>query len=118
MKKQALVLFSFLIIGGSTLAAMSKVGNSVERVIEFFNSLLGYICIVMLFAHYKGVQFFSSNAIRCFSGVFIFITLADAIYPIYEYSEQNIPSDYWTIFGFQLIFNVFVVKVITSKSSQ
>ncbi|SDG69169.1 hypothetical protein SAMN04488136_101299 [Vibrio xiamenensis] len=55
MKKQALVLFSFLIIGGSTLAAMSKVGNSVERVIEFFNSLLGYICIVMLFAHYKGV---------------------------------------------------------------
>ncbi len=115
MRKQALLLFVILVAGGSLLTAMSVVGDIVEKILSFFDTVLSYFVVVMLFAHYKGVQFFSKVVLQYFSGAFIFFTLAEALYPIYAYREQTLPTDYLTVLCVQLILNLFIVKVILSE---
>jgi hypothetical protein len=116
-KIKYLIPLLILTLGSAYMSASSAAGDSVEIFIAFVSPLLAYVAIAVLIAKYRGLELFSPKTIKYFSIVFIATTVAETAYPAFIYRDQTLPPDLWTIFVIQLLFNLYIVRVIRNEQS-
>lgn len=113
-----LVPLLVLTVGSALVAAGDHYGDVIEKTTTFFSTLVSYLAIVLLATKFKGVSLLSTKAEKLTAVALVVLTLVDGLYPAFIYRDQQLPSDYWAIFSVQLIFNIFIAKVITSDQSR
>ncbi|KJY86357.1 hypothetical protein TW84_19880 [Vibrio neptunius] len=116
-KLKYLIPLLVLMLGSAYMNAYNEVGDSIEITIAFISPLLAYVAIAALIAKFQGLELFSSNFIKYFSVALIATTIAETAYPAFIYRDQTVPSDLWTIFSIQLLFNIYIVRVIKNDQS-
>ncbi|MBN3493687.1 MULTISPECIES: hypothetical protein [Vibrio] len=115
MKKISLALFLLIVLSSAFMNSYNHYGDIVEKVIAFIIPLLNYIVVIALFAKFKGAALFTKLQLRVIAILYVMIVFVEYGYPIFEYSEQTLPSDYLFNLSLQFVLNVIIARTILDE---
>lgn len=115
MKKQAIIIFMFVVISASIISGYQYVGDVVEKVSDAIGVLNTYFILIALFAVYKEKTLFTSKQLRILAYTTIVLMLVSYFYPVIKYWEQN-SSDFLSTFIYDLIINCFIFNILIKES--
>lgn len=102
-------------LGSAYVNALDTVGDNTEKVIAFISPLIAFVVIAALIGKLQGKNLFLPIQVKVIAILFVAMTIIEHIYPVFRYSDQTLPSDYWTLFFIQFLLNAYIAKVITNE---
>jgi len=117
VKKQAIIIFTFVIVSASIVSGYQYVGDAIEKISNGASVLNSYLILIALFGVYKEKTLFTSNQLRFLAYANIVFMLICYFYPVVKYWEQDI-NDFLSTFVYDLIINGFIFTILIKESKR
>ncbi|MGD8113238.1 hypothetical protein [Vibrio sp. TRT 17S01] len=91
-----------LIAAISISSAYSYIGDIWEKAISFSSSVFTFLVIVALLGIWKGYKLLKPLQVKVIVIGYLVSTLLTYLYPLFEYSEQVPPSNWFFLLGIDL----------------
>jgi hypothetical protein len=113
--KLAGLMFAFIVLSIALATALDYIGTTIEQGIQFTSQIMTFYVVIALFGIWKRVEIFSHKSIKIIAVLYPIIILIRSIYPVLEYTEQTIPSDYIFMQSLELIMSLFVAGILLTE---
>ncbi|EGR0477624.1 hypothetical protein FG078_04890 [Vibrio cholerae] len=112
VKKIAGLLALVFVLSISISSGYSYVGDIVEKSSSTISSILTFLVVVGLIGVWRDLKIYKENEVKLICIFYPFITLITYIYPLYQYSEQVTPSNWYFLFGIDLSLSILVSSIL------
>lgn len=117
-QKASAFLFFIIVLLISALVGAEYVGNVIEQIVQGLAQLCTFFVLIGLYGTWQQWPVFSARGFKYLAYAVLSLSVIRFAYPLFEYSDQNFSTEYFTIGFFDLALGLLLFVLFIKESNK